>query len=109
MGLKIGKALQKFEDKIEGGLKKVGKEIKKDAKAVGTEAKKGWKDTAGIAEKVKDGFVNAAAEAVGVADLAGLRYPVSHYEFKVSDTLTRGSRIDDPKGYDKLKQQGFKS
>ena len=109
MGLKIGKALQKFEDKIEGGLKKVGSDVKKDAKGVGNEAERGWKNTGKVANKIKDGFINVGAESIGVAELAGLRYPVSKYEFKVSDTFTRGSRIDDPKGYEKLKAQGFKS
>jgi hypothetical protein len=61
-----------------------------------------------VAVKVKDGFEVGAAEAIGYAELAGLRYPVSSYESKVSDTLTRGSRIDDPKNYGKLKEQGFK-
>ena len=110
MRLRIDKAaLRKFEDTLEGGFKKVGKDLRNDAKAVGAEVKKGWGNTVRIGEKVRDGFVNVAAESVGVAELAGLRYPVSQYEFKVSNTFTRGSRIDDPKGYDKLKAQGFKS
>ncbi len=110
MRLRIDKAaLKKFEDTLEGGFKKVGKDLRNDGKAVGAEVKKGWSNTVRIGEKVRDGFVNVAAESVGVAELAGLRYPVSQYEFKVSSTFTRGSRIDDPKGYDKLKAQGFKS
>ncbi len=109
MGLKIGNVLQKFEDKVEAGTKNVAQELKKDRQAVAAEAKKGWSGTTQVAQEVRDGFINVAAEAVGVTELTGLRYPVSHYEFKVSDTFTRGSRIDDPKGYEKLKQQGFKS
>jgi Tyrosine phosphatase family len=72
--------------------------------------KKGW-TPAGRKELVKD-VKNAGAtfgaETVGVAELVGLRYPVSKYEFKVSAGLTRGSRIEDPKGYQSLVKQGFK-
>jgi len=78
-------------------------------------ANKGWAAKSdsgggigGFFKKVADGFANGAAEAVGVAELAGLRYPVSDYESKVDANLTRGSRIDDPNGYSKLQQQGFK-
>ena len=35
-----------------------------------------------------------AAGCVGYAELLGFRYPVKAYHFKVSETLTRGSRLD---------------
>jgi hypothetical protein len=49
----------------------------------------------------------AAAECVGYAELLGFRYPVKAYHFKVSDTLTRGSRLD-AQGLADLAAQGFK-
>jgi hypothetical protein len=109
MTSKIGSKLSTFET----GLKKFGGDFKtevKDLKAdVKVDVKKGWgAGTAGVLKDTKDGFFDMGAETVGVAELAGLRYPVSAYESKVSDGLTRGSRIDDPAGYDKLKAQGFK-
>ena len=109
MGLKIGAKVARLEDRVEGGFKNVGKEMKQEAATIERDAKKGWKNSGKIAREVKDGFLNAAAESVGVAELAGLRYPVSKYELKVSDTLTRGSRIEDAAGYASLKKQGFKS
>ena len=48
-----------------------------------------------------------AAECVGYAELLGFRYPVKAYHFKVSDTLTRGSRLDE-QGLADLAAQGFK-
>jgi hypothetical protein len=44
-------------------------------------------------------------EAVGVAELAGVRYPVKTYEAQVDGGLYRGSRLDDA-GMAALKQQG---
>ena len=48
----------------------------------------------------------AGGEAVGVAELAGLRYPVKPYEAQVDAGLYRGSRLDDA-GMAALKQQGI--
>ena len=98
---------------LETGFKKFGSDLKaevKDLKAdVKVDAKQGWgKGAVGVLKDTKDAFFDAVAEAVGVAEMGGLRYKVSDYESKVSDGLTRGSRIDDPAGYDKLKAQGFK-
>ncbi len=108
MGFKIGSELKNIENKVEAGLKKMGKEIKTEAGQVAADVKKGWGAAGGAVKKVADGFANAAAESIGVAELAGLRYPVSSYESKVDANLTRGSRIDSQAGYDSLKQQGFK-
>jgi protein tyrosine phosphatase (PTP) superfamily phosphohydrolase (DUF442 family) len=47
-----------------------------------------------------------AAEAVGVMELAGLRYPVKAYEAQVDSGLYRGSRVDEA-GMASLKQQGI--
>lgn len=49
----------------------------------------------------------AGAEAIGYAELVGFRYPVKAYHFKVSDGLTRGSRLD-AQGLKDLAAQGFK-
>lgn len=96
--------------RIKAGLEDFKNDVKADAKELATDLKNGWSPS-NRKELVKD-LKNAAstfgAESIGVAELAGLRYPVSKYEFKVSAGLTRGSRIDDPKGHEKLKQQGFK-
>ena len=48
-----------------------------------------------------------AAECVGYAELLGFRYPVKAYHFKVSETLTRGSRLDE-QGLEDLAEHGFK-
>jgi hypothetical protein len=48
------------------------------------------------------------AEAVGVAELAGLRYPVKPYHAQVDAGLYRGSRLDDA-GMAALAQMGIKA
>jgi protein-tyrosine phosphatase len=106
--MKIGGLLNQIENKIERGVKDATTAVTHEASEVAPAAKTAWTAATNGAARVKDGFIDGAAQAVGVAELAGLRYPVSSYEFKVSDTFTRGSRIDDPQGYDKLKAQGFK-
>ena len=93
--------------RIKEGLKDFARDVKADVKEVASDLRHGngreaWKD-------LKNGVSTFGGEAVGVAGLFGLRYPVSSYEFRVSPGLVRGSRIDDPKGYEKLKQQGIKS
>src|SRR5260370_20588910 len=67
-----------------------------------------WIDAADAeAKPVGDQVKNDAGEAVGYAELAGFRYPVKEYQFKVTDTLTRGSRLDEA-GLADLKKRGFK-
>ena len=92
---------------IGAGLKKFGNDVAHDVKTLGKDIAKakGW---SAVGKDLKNAGATLGSELVGVAELGGLRYPVSKYEFKVADGLTRGSRIDDPKGYDKLVQQGFK-
>ena len=91
---------------LAAGLKKFGNDVKADVKAVATDVKKGgW---SALGKDLKNAGATLGAESIGVAELVGLRYPVSSYEFKMSAGLTRGSRIDDPKGYESLKKQGFK-
>lgn len=92
---------------VAAGLKKFGKDVGSDVKDLAKDIgkAKGWTT---VGKDLKNAGATLGSELVGVAELAGLRYPVSKYEFKVSDGLTRGSRIDDPKGYEKLVKQGFK-
>ena len=91
---------------LAAGLKKFGNDVKADVKAVASDVKKGgW---SALGKDLKNAGATIGAESIGVAELVGLRYPVSKYEFKMSEGLTRGSRIDDPKGYESLKKQGFK-
>lgn len=59
-------------------------------------------------EHVKDTFLNVGGALLGYAELLGLKYPVKAYQQKVSDGLTRGSRVD-AKGVEQLKAQGFKA
>src|SRR5262249_52091534 len=49
-----------------------------------------------------------AAGCVGYSELLGFRYPVKAYHFKVSETLTRGSRLDE-QGLKDLAGHGFKA
>jgi protein tyrosine phosphatase (PTP) superfamily phosphohydrolase (DUF442 family) len=58
------------------------------------------------ATKIKDELMVIAGEALGVAEILGLRYKVTQYEAQVSSELTRGSRLD-AKGIVGLKAQGF--
>lgn len=89
------------------GLKRFGSDVGHDVKQLAKDAStgKGWST---VGKDLKNAGATLGSELVGVAELGGLRYPVSKYEFKVSDGLTRGSRIDDKKGYQKLVDQGFK-
>lgn len=56
----------------------------------------------------EDAF-DTLAKTVGVVELIGVRYPVEHYQSKVSDGLTRGSRLESRKDYEDLKARGFKA
>lgn len=93
--------------RIKEGLRDFGSDLKADAKELVSDVKHG--NGKELIKDLKNGISTFGGEAVGVAGLFGLRYPVSNYEFRVSPGLVRGSRIDDPKGYEKLKQQGIKS
>lgn len=58
---------------------------------------------------VIDSVENVAAEAVGFAELAGLRYPVKHYSAWVDEPrLMRGSRVDTMPGYQFLYSKGIR-
>jgi len=105
--MKVGKPVSN----LTAGLKKFGDDVKKEVKDLGKEIKKNGWSPKGVGKDVKDlghDLANIGSESIGVAELVGLRYPVSSYESKVTDQLTRGSRIDDAAAYGKLKDQGFK-
>ena len=106
---KIGQALETVG-------KTVGKDFENAGKSLGTAVKDvvtGKESQAGGAalnglKDVGDGFFDGGAEAVGVAELLGARYPVKEYQSKVDDNLTRGSRLTDPE-IAQLHTQGYKS
>lgn len=105
--MKVGKPVSN----LAAGLKKFGDDVKKEVKDLGKDVKKNGWSPKGVGKDLKEaghGAANLGAESIGVAELVGLRYPVSSYESKVTDQLTRGSRIDNPASYGKLKDQGFK-
>jgi protein tyrosine phosphatase (PTP) superfamily phosphohydrolase (DUF442 family) len=58
--------------------------------------------------KLRDDVADKTAESVGVAELAGVRYPVKPYQEQVSPTFWRGSRLT-PDGFGDLKARGFKA
>lgn len=64
--------------------------------------------TEAAGKKIGDHAIDGAAQLVGYTELLGLRYPVKTYQFEVSPTLTRGSRLD-AKGIAALGARGFKS
>ncbi len=47
-----------------------------------------------LVDKVKDEAIDLGGAAIGVAELAGLRYPVHSYSSQVSSELVRGARVD---------------
>ncbi len=66
------------------------------------------KGAEGVGQKVKDGAMNAGGEAIGLAEMVGLKYPVKIYEAQVSGQLYRGSRVEDDAHMAALAKQGVK-
>lgn len=91
--------ISKLGQKIASGIR----EEFTEAKAAGSPVKAATNEL----KEVKDDFINGGGAAIGYAEMLGLKYPVHAYQSKVSDQLTRGSRVDG-KGVLALKQQGFK-
>jgi protein-tyrosine phosphatase len=87
---------------IESKVKDVAGDIASKAKAFGK------KIETGIHNAV-DEFKSAAAPLIGLAELAGYRYPVKDHQEKVDNHLIRGSRLEGPSDYANLQQQGVKS
>ncbi len=88
----IGSVLSNVLHKIEAPFEKDEKVVVADVKKAG------------------DAFVSGVAPLVGYIELTGIKYPVTEYEAKVSDELTRGSRLDgDVRNYINLRSQGFNS
>ncbi len=101
MPIKLFESLHHFEDKLKARADTVVSDLEKAAVKVEHKLEIGAKD-------VKDDLFDAAAIAVGYSELAGIRYPVKKYQFKVSDTLSRGARLD-AADYPRLKNEGFKT
>jgi protein-tyrosine phosphatase len=105
---------------IGAGLKDLGQTVGKDLKQAGEAAETAVNDLvhgnvsqAGTAAKnavvdVGDSAFDGAAASVGVAELLGAQYPVTTYQSKVDNNLTRGSRLSD-QGIQQLQAQGYKS
>lgn len=55
----------------------------------------------------KDRLLEGVAEALGFSELAGVRFPVKAYQFRVSQGLTRGSRLTAADATD-LARRGYK-
>lgn len=59
-----------------------------------------------LGQEIRDDAMNVGGEAIGLAEMLGLRYPVKTYEAQVSPQLYRGSR-QDAAGMVALKKQGI--
>jgi protein-tyrosine phosphatase len=87
MGLSIGRAFSKIFHRHPAD----------DGESVGHEIKEG-----------ADKFVGGISAISGLLELTGIKFPVDHYQAKVSDSLYRGSRLDES-DYPRLRQQGIKA
>ena len=58
---------------------------------------------------IKNTLINAAGALIGYAEMIGLKYPVKHYKYQVSDVLWRGSRLTNTIEYNMLAMSGIKS
>ena len=56
---------------------------------------------------LKQKIIDIAGAIIGYLEMIGFKYPVKAYRFKVSESLWRGSRLDN-KAIGDLKVQGFK-
>jgi protein-tyrosine phosphatase len=102
------------------GLKDLGQTVGKDLEQAGSAASTAVKDLASgnlsgagnaaknTAVNVGDAFFDGGAASVGVGELLGLQYPVTTYQSKLDDHLTRGSRLSDD-GIAQLHASGYKS
>jgi protein tyrosine phosphatase (PTP) superfamily phosphohydrolase (DUF442 family) len=101
----IGQFLVQYPDFARKNATEAGKDVGELlADALTVQAK----DLKGDAGQVRDDFVNLGGGLIGYLELIGLKYGVQSYASKVSDGLTRGSRLTDAE-LRNLKQQGFKS
>ncbi len=61
-----------------------------------------------VAQGVKNEAMNLGGEAIGLAEMVGLKYPVKPYEAQVSGQLYRGARVEDDAHMQALAKQGIK-
>jgi protein tyrosine phosphatase (PTP) superfamily phosphohydrolase (DUF442 family) len=101
MPIKLFESLHHFEDKLRTKVETTVSDLQKVESKIEHQLEIGAKDA-------KDDLFDGAAIAVGYTELAGLRYPVKKYQLKVSDTLSRGARLD-AADYPRLKNEGFKT
>jgi protein-tyrosine phosphatase len=96
---------------VKTGLKAFKEHVKSDAKEIVKDFKDGsWKTSnSDLVKDLKNAASTFGAELIGVAELKGMRYSVAPYQSKVSNGLTRGSRLEGQQEFANLKQQGFKS
>lgn len=59
-------------------------------------------------QRAGDRLIDSVAQVAGVIELTGIRWGVNPYSERVSDALTRGSRLA-PDDYPRLKAQGYRS
>lgn len=103
---KIGSAFKGMGKVLRHEAKEVAKAIKEIDKAhdAGKPIGPALKNAA---HEIKDSFVDVGAASIGFAEMLGLKYSVKPYQFQVSPTLTRGSRLEDGQMED-LAARGFK-
>ena len=102
------------------GIADLGKTVGNDLKNAGKAAEKAVTDVAKgklgqAGTDAKNAVVDVGAsafdggaESIGVAELLGVRYPVTAYHTKLDDHVTRGSRLSN-EDMSNLKAQGYKS
>lgn len=95
--------------RLQQAVTELVKDVGADFRAIGGVVVNPQADLGTLADAFDNLVKTAGGELIGVAGVLGFRYKVSEYEFKVTEQLTRGSRIDDPDGYKKLVAQGFRS
>jgi protein tyrosine phosphatase (PTP) superfamily phosphohydrolase (DUF442 family) len=98
---------QQQQQPKQGLLSRIESIVHHAGDAVVDEGKKAVGGAEHLVQKIHDKAIDIGGEAVGVAELAGLRYPVKTYEAQVSSVLYRGSRVT-PDQMAGLKEQGIK-
>jgi protein tyrosine phosphatase (PTP) superfamily phosphohydrolase (DUF442 family) len=105
----IGGALKELGQTVGNELAESGKALETAAKdVVSGKVSQGFQQGLVALKEAGDAFFDGGAQAIGVAELGGLRYPVKSYQLKLDGKVTRGSRLSD-QDISQLKAQGYKS